>query len=193
MRDGARLPDGVSLIHDVGCAAWLVSRLNEASSEQRPSGSGAPSVSTVVPSGYAAYVEVSLRNGRGGQRRIQQVLASHTAPNEPCYSAIWDGWPCAARWEGTPGLVIPFDFALVLFTHICDDTAALWSLTGGDETLRWPANREWVIARPVDSDALYLACDEQLAEAVMRHGDRDVRLVKPSDPHMDDEPGDDLV
>lgn len=164
-------------------ARWLVDRL--------VAGSPPPAVSSVVPLGYPAYVELSLRHDEDPSptERVRDILLAHSHVEQDSYWAMWEGWPLMHTVPGSPSVTIPDCFDLFLFRHPLAGARDLLLTTHGDETLWWPQDRSWVYARPVDSDALYIACERPLAAALVNGGFAGAQEVRPTDPHMDDVEG----
>ncbi|MDN4161113.1 hypothetical protein [Nocardioides abyssi] len=182
MSPGRLLPFKVVPTADLTAARWLTERLFD--------GGPPPAVSSVVPLGYDAYVEVPLDGNGGGPEPVEGVratLAHYTGDDERCYWAMWVGWPQMRAWASEPTVSIPDGFALVLFREQFADTEWVRSVTSGDETLWWPESRRWVQARPVDSDALYIACDRAVADSLLESGCAGAHLVDPSAPMLSDE------
>ncbi|MDN4175974.1 hypothetical protein QWY28_23720, partial [Nocardioides sp. SOB77] len=91
-----------------------------------------PAVSSVVPLGYDAYVEVPLDGNGGGPEPVEGVratLAHYTGDDERCYWAMWVGWPQMRAWASEPTVSIPDGFALVLFREQFADTEWVRSVT----------------------------------------------------------------
>jgi hypothetical protein len=186
----------VTPVLDVSPASWIADLL------LRPGRGGL--VSAAVPVGYDAYIEVPLEDSPSAFWTVRDVLATATPADARCWYAIYEGWPLPPRWQEAPKFDAP-DGPLLLFTGLFTDTEVIAvefgcavDDVGGSRaedypgvedmrrrrfheppTLWWPESRDWVVARPVDSDCLYLAVNEQIADALITDDTLDARFVTP--------------
>ena len=174
-------------VADTAAAAWVVEalRLYEGRSEVR----------TIVPEGYDAYVEIPYRDEEDAVWAVRDVLASVTPPDQPCWFALWEGWPVPPAWRDAPTFRTP-EGDLLLFSGRFQDldvvavefSCAQYALSGMapdlgpngtaaalraqrshvPPSLWWPEDRTWLLAGEVDAECLYLGSGRATADLVTR-------------------------